>query len=77
MSHHNYIFSLCLRVDDPQALHRAALDRLTHEDGLRDGEAIELIGEASAPKIQECIVACLDPGRLNGCSIDNSSAEEA
>jgi hypothetical protein len=77
MSHPNYVFSLCLRVDDPQALHRAALAHLTSEDGLPKREALELIGPSTAPDIGACIVACLDPGNLNGCSIDNSSADEA
>jgi hypothetical protein len=77
MSHPRYIFSLCLRVDDPKALHRAALDHLTNEDGLTERDALELIGPSDAPSITDCIIVCLDPGRINGCSIDDSGAEEA
>jgi hypothetical protein len=77
MSRQNYIFSLCLRVDDPKALRRAAMARLTTEDGLPERDALELVGPSDAPDISACIIACLDPGSLNGCSIDNSSADEA
>lgn len=72
-----YIFTLVLRVDDPKALHGAALRHLTEVDGLPHAEAIELIGDADQPNIPDCVTACLDPGYLVGCSIDNGSTEQA
>lgn len=70
----SYAFGLDLRVDDPQQLYDAALERAI-DDGLDEEDARTLLGSRDDPRIVDCLTMLLDPGRLPGCSIDGSGTE--
>lgn len=72
-----HLITIHVRVDDPQALHAAALAHCTDRDGLRPQDAIDLIGERKDPDISACLIALFDPGHMCGCTIYGSSVDEA
>lgn len=70
-----HVFTMHLRVDDPGALHDAALRHSIQVDRLTAAEAIDIIGGRDNPDIAACLIAVLDPGSLAGCSISGSAVE--
>lgn len=72
-----YLVHIHVRVDDPKALHAAALQHCTVIDGLPTQEALDLIGEPEDPDVPACLIAILDPCHLRGCTIYGSEAEAA
>lgn len=67
----NAIFSIALQIDDPERLRKAAEDR-----AVEDGLTVESWRETRKGSMDD-LVMLLDPGSIPGCSVHNSSAEEA
>lgn len=71
-----YVFTLETEVHDAQALRRAAVAHYVAENPTCCDDADEVFGTDAEPNVGACLVQLLDPGRLDGCSIDYSTASD-
>lgn len=66
----DYVFNLSVAVHEVQALRTAAME---HDDA---GPDDTFLNEDGSVNIGACLVMLLDPGKLPGCKVYGSSAEE-
>lgn len=66
-----YQFDMSIRIDNPETLRQAAM---AHEDA---DASDTFLKEDGSINIGACLVMLLDPGKLPGCTIHGSGAEEA
>lgn len=71
-----YDVTISLKVLDPRALHNAAVAAyLDANPNAEPAEYEDFLGGRANPDISGCLRHLLDPGSLDGCEIEDSSAE--
>ena len=71
-----YDVTISLKVFDPRALHNAAVAAyLDANPNAEPAEYEDFLGGRANPNISGCLRHLLDPGSLEGCEIEDSSAE--
>lgn len=72
-------FSITVQVNDARPLYAVALaDYLADNNRCTTAhaDALGILGDASAPNVNACLVQLLDPRALAGCTIQDSGAHE-
>ncbi|USN15599.1 hypothetical protein KIKIMORA_04810 [Brevundimonas phage vB_BpoS-Kikimora] len=71
-----YDVTISLKVFDPRALHAAAVAAyLDANPNAEPAEYADFLGSRANPDVSGCLRHLLDPGSLEGCEIEDSSAE--